>query len=145
MSILNIISVFWNDTLLAHNNTFSTILFEKIILPIIATTNIKDLFGSFGIVLFSDSKNGFRPFFIPILVINIHIEITTKLIPIIEYLYLIFVQKFWTYCSPNSRHSKYSPLNVKYVHIKYIAINAITNIFFILFNFFFSIYFLNSS
>ena len=38
-----------------------------------------------------------------------------------------------------------SGAEVEYVDIKYIAINAITNIFFILFNFFFSIYFLNSS
>lgn len=56
MSILNIISVFWNDTLLAHNNTFSTKSLEIIILPITATINIIDLLGSFGIVLFSVQK-----------------------------------------------------------------------------------------
>ena len=60
-------------------------------LTIAAIIKVMDLLGSFGISFFSCSKNGFKPFFIPILVKNIMILKITKLIAIMEYLYFIFV------------------------------------------------------
>ena len=69
MSILNIGSCIPNDVLFITSIIFCINTAEAIILTIAEITNANDLFGSFGIFLFSFSKNGFNPFLIPLFVI----------------------------------------------------------------------------
>ena len=62
--------------------TFSVIIDEVNIEIIVANTNDIDLFGNFGISLFSSLKNTFKPFFMNIVVMYIDKNIIIKLINI---------------------------------------------------------------
>ena len=74
------------------NNSIYFINITDIIKLVIADTiNDKDLFGNLGSSFFSSLKKVCRPFFIPLFVKYIIIYKTIKFIPIVKYLYFIFV------------------------------------------------------
>ena len=77
--------------------------------------DVKDILIRFHVIANSDTDEDQ----------NLKLKVRDK---VIEYLYFISVRNFSTYCSPNSRYSKYWPLNDIYVVIRYIAIKAITSI-----------------
>ena len=75
-----------NAVLLIANIICCISAVDTTILTIADITNANDLFKSFGIGLFSFSKNGFNPFFIPLFVKYIIMYNIIKFIAIIVYL-----------------------------------------------------------